>query len=86
MCMQTLVAVHVPGCFVNILAYADVMAGYTIQTLIAILEKAASGIRPNMSVNLKKTVFIVFSPLNKRNVVSDYFFPTVGIIWLNLNI
>ena len=66
------------GCFVNIFAYADdpvllAPSWQAMQTLIAILEKAASGI--NMSVNLSKIVCMVFSPLNKRNVVSDFFPP-----------
>ena len=50
-----------------------------MQTLIAILEKAASGI--NISVNVKKTVCMVFSPLHKRNVVS-HFLSAFEIIWL----
>ena len=77
----------VAGCFVNILAYADDLVLLTpswqaMQTLIAILENAASGI--NMSVNLKKTVCMVFSPLHKRKVVSD-FFPPLTLSGCNLS-
>jgi len=77
----------ISGCFINILAYADDLVLLSpsyqgMQTLLSILEKAASAI--SMSMNLNKTVCMVFNPLNKHKVVSDLF-PPLKISSCNLS-
>ena len=64
------------GILVNLLCYADDMVLITpswsaLQGMLNVLETEAAAI--NMSCNSKKTVCMLFSPINRRNIRGNSF-------------